>query len=189
MNIDKYNFIDLNIPLKVNTNLHNNRINDGKFLRKLWHRSTSSNDFMAYEKESSIRTTTQNFRNEFCVQSEYDEYNNVNSPFKLLSPNRNRVKMGTRVYSSMNRSYNEINNLDGCNRRCIPTKNRYLKTQTISMKPRDFQRNQKFSRCVSEKKYNTDDKLSSQQSSSSKFFNLDKDGVTCHSKGAYVIGK
>lgn len=166
LNIDKNNFNDLNIPVKVNTNLYNNRNNDAKFLGKLWHRPKSSNDLMDYEKELNNQTTTENFRNEGYEQPEYDEFNNLNSSSNLLSPNRNRVKMGTRVYSSMNRSYNGINNLDECNRSYIPTKNRYLKIPTSSMDSPDFQRNQALSQCISL----TNDELSSQQS-------------------AYVIGK
>lgn len=155
------------MPLKVDENHYNNRNNDGKFLHKLWHRSKSSNDFMAYEKELNILIKRENFRNEDVEQPE-----NANSSIKLLSPNRNRVKMGTRVYTSMNRSYNEINNLDECNRSYMPTKDR-------SDSPR----------CISVTKYSTDDELESQQSSSSKHINLDSDGVTCDSKEAYVIGK
>lgn len=169
INIDKNNFNDLNIPLKVDENHYNNRNNHGKFLRKLWHRSKSSNDFMAYEKELNILIKRENFRNEGIEQPE-----NVNSSIKLLSPNRNKVKMGTRVYNSMNRSYNEINNLDECNI-YIPTKNRYSKKHSP--------------RCISVTKYSTDNELLSQQSSSSKYFNLDSDGVACNSNEAYVIGK
>lgn len=181
-NIDKNNYKDLNIPLNINTKLQNNRNNDGKFLHKLWHRPKSSNDFIAYEKELSIRTTNENFRNK------YDEYNNVDSSFKLVSPNRNRVKMGTRVRTSAAGNAIAAGRLDECSRSYISTKNTNLKNRRGSTDALDSQQNQ-LSRCVSVKKCNTEDKLSSRKSSSSKHFNLDSDGVTSNSNEAYVIGK
>lgn len=182
INIEKNNYNDLNIPLKVNTKLQNNRNNDGKFLRKLWHRPKSSNDFIAYEKKLSIRPTTENFRNE------YDEYNNVDSSFKLVSPNRNRVKMGTRVWTSAAGNSSVAERLDECSMSYISTKNTYLKNRRSSTDALDSQQNQ-LSRCVRVKKCNTEDELSSRKSSISKHFNLDSDGVTSNSNEAYVIGK
>lgn len=96
-------------------------VNDGEMdVFRLLRRTKSSFDIfnkidMANEikTNSSSKGSNENMQNKENEQPMHDNSNESSrSSTKVMSPNRNRVKMGTRVYSSrfLNKSQGEINN-------------------------------------------------------------------------------
>lgn len=142
----------------------------------------------------NVNVLEENFQNEENEHPEQDISNeSTGSSLKIISPNRNRVKMGTRVCSS--RYLNKLNSDYDYFEEAYHDNKKPTKTISISSDSNDHMKISQLERNISEKaertelKSSTDDEKSSQQSSRSKCYALSYDGHTCNSNEAYVISK